>query len=296
MIVGTTPRFRQIILEVSKPLSLLFIWDVAVTAFHFYTPIKEPPLPTALFGTALALFLGFRTNAAYARWWEARTLWGALINASRSITRLTLTYSKTPSGPNLAFRESVITRQMAFAHSMRCQLRGQDPRGDIARLAGEDMADAAMQRRNPANVILESISGLYADALAAGRIDTIQQGVAERVLIDIANAQGGMERIKNTPLPNGFQFFPNLFSRLFCLLLPIALVETLGVATPIGSTLISLVFLAILSIGDDLTDPFANSVHDIPLTAMSTTIEIDLSQALGRPGPEPLKPDHGILW
>jgi putative membrane protein len=70
MIVGTRPRFRQIIIEVWKPLTILFVWDVAVTAFHMMTPIKEPPLPTALFGTAIALFMGFRTNAAYARWWE----------------------------------------------------------------------------------------------------------------------------------------------------------------------------------------------------------------------------------
>lgn len=296
MIVGTTPRFRQIVIEVWKPISILFIWDVAVTAFHFYTPIKEPPLPTALFGTALALFLGFRTNAAYARWWEARTLWGALINASRSLARVTLSFSKAGTAPDLALRDCVIRLQMAFAHSMRCQLRGQSPREDIARLAGEEMADRATARRNPANVLLEETSGLYADAHAAGRIDSIQQSTVERILIDIANAQGGMERIKNTPLPNGFQFFPNLFSRLFCILLPIALVEALGIATPIGSTLISLVFLAILRIGDDLTDPFANSVHDIPLTAMSTTIEIDLSQTLGLAAPDPLKPDHGVLW
>ena len=118
----------------------------------------------------------------------------------------------------------------------------------------------------------------------------------ERVLIDIANAQGGMERIKNTPLPNGFRFFPNLFTRVFCVLLPIALVESLGLATPIGSTLIGLVFLAVLSIGEDLTDPFANSVHDVPLTAMCRTIEIDLLQTAGLPAPEPLTPDHGVLW
>src|SRR3546814_6893361 len=87
----------------------------------------------------------------------------------------------------------------------------------------------------------------------------------------IANAQGGMERIKNTPLPNGFRFFPNLFTRVFCVLLPIALVESLGLATPIASTLIGLVFLAVLSIGEDLHDPFANSVHDVPLTDRKST-------------------------
>ena len=295
MIVGARPRFRQIIVEVWKPLTILFVWDVAVTAFHIMTPIKEPPLPTALFGTAIALFMGFRTNAAYARWWEARTLWGALINASRSLARITRSLTKgEPEGSEM--RHNIILRQIAFAHSMRCQLRRQSPYEDIARIAGTDVADMAVARLNPANALLEDISGIYADALAEGRITEIQQATVERVLIDIANAQGGMERIKNTPLPNGFRFFPNLFTRVFCVLLPIALVESLGLATPIGSTLIGLVFLAVLSIGEDLTDPFANSVHDVPLTAMCRTIEIDLLQTAGLPAPEPVTPDHGVLW
>lgn len=296
MIVGASPRLRQIVVEVWKPLSVLFVWDVAVTVFHFSTTFKEPPLPTALFGTALALFLGFRTNAAYARWWEARTLWGALINASRSMARLTRSLTVQDDGPARAMREAVILRQIAFAHAMRCQLRGEPPKNEIERIVDAPFAVLASERRNPANAVLESVSVLYAEALAQGRINPIQQGLVEQLLVDIANAQGGMERIKNTPLPNGFRFFPNLFARIFCILLPIALVESLGIATPIGSTLIGLVFLAVLSIGDDLSDPFANDVHDVPLSAMTRTIEIDLLQTLGRPAPDPLKPVAGVLW
>ena len=121
-------------------------------------------------------------------------------------------------------------------------------------------------------------------------------GMLERILVDIANAQGGMERLKNTPLPNQYRFFPAFFTRLFCILLPIGLVETLGFATPIGSTIAGLMFLAILQIGDDLVDPFANTIHDVPLTAMCRTIEIDLLQAIGDEAPEPKTPVQGILW
>ena len=115
-------------------------------------------------------------------------------------------------------------------------------------------------------------------------------------MIDIANAQGGMERIKNTPLPSGFEFMPNFFTRLFCVLLPISLVETLDLYTPIGSTLIGMIFLAALRIGQDLTDPFANTVHDVPLSTMCRTIEIDLLESLGRKGPGPLPPVAGTQW
>ena len=295
MIVGATPRFRQIMFEVWKPLTILFVWDVAVTAFHFMTPIKEPPLPTALFGTAIALFMGFRTNAAYARWWEARTLWGALINASRSLSRVARSLSEGKDDAE-GFHQDVVRRQIAFAHAIRCQLRREPAYDEIRRIAGETLAEMVVKKTNPANAILNSISLLFASALANRRIDTIQQAIVERVLVDIANAQGGMERIKNTPLPNGFRFFPNLFTRLFCLLLPLALVESLGLWTPIGSTLIGLVFLAVLSIGEDLTDPFANTVHDVPLTAMCRTIEIDLLESAGLEAPAPLKPVHGVLW
>lgn len=292
MIVGTRPQLRRIVMEIWKPLTALFAWDVAVTAFHFIcTPIKEPPLPIALFGTALALFLGFRTNAAYARWWEARTLWGALINASRTLSRIV--GSVLPGGPEF---EVISLRQIAFAHTMRLQLRGEDSAAELDRLIGPEAARTVAARTNRPNALLEAISRQVSDARSDGRIDSIQQELVERTLTDIANAQGGMERIKSTPLPAGFRFLPSIFTRVFCLLLPIAMVEQLGLLTPIGSTLVGLVFLSVWSIGEDLTDPFANTVHDVPLSAMCRTIEIDLTEALGRTAPEKLGPVHDVLW
>ena len=89
---------------------------------------------------------------------------------------------------------------------------------------------------------------------------------------------------------------PNFFTRLFCVLLPISLVETLDLYTPIGSTLIGMIFLAALRIGQDLTDPFANTVHDVPLSTMCRTIEIDLLESLGRKSPGPLPPVAGTQW
>ena len=85
-------------------------------------------------------------------------------------------------------------------------------------------------------------------------------------------------------------------TKLFCVLLPIGLVETLGFATPIGSTIAGLMFLAVLQIGDDLVDPFADTIHDVPLNAMCRTIEIDLLESIGDTPPEPLTPEKGVLW
>jgi putative membrane protein len=176
------------------------------------------------------------------------------------------------------------------------QAAGQDATGEISRMVDNDTLEFVIGRTNWPNALSEDISRIVAVARENGNIDMIQQSILEGILIDITNAQGGMERIKNTPLPMGFRFLPDLFTRLFCLILPVAVVESLGLFTPVGSTIIGMIFLAALKIGDDLTDPFANGVHDVPLSAMCGTIEIDLKEMIDRPAPPPVQPDHGVLW
>jgi len=294
MIVTAAPSFRQIIREVWKPLALLFVWDVIVTITYFVLPFKAPSLPLTLFGSALALFLGFRSNSAYQRWWEARGLWGLMINASRSLARQARNYLPEDA---VDLKRSIVLRQIAYVNALRCQLRRQSPDDEVLRFLSRGEADFALARTNVANGIVDGTGRRINIAREKGWLDTIQQTSMESVLIDIANAQGGMERLKNTPLPSQYRFFPTLFTHMLCILLPIGLVETLGFATPLGSTIAGLMFLAVLAIGDDLVDPFANTPHDVPLTAMCRTIEIDLLQAIGDEAPEPMTADAGgVLW
>jgi putative membrane protein len=295
MIVTPTPGLTQIVREVWRPLLLLFVWDVVVTAVYYLLPFRAPSLPLTLFGSVLALFLGFRSNSAYQRWWEGRILWGAMINASRSLARATCNFLPDPDAREV--KRAIVFRQIAYVHALRRQLRRQDPIADLPRLLPQEVVHAVSGRANVANGILDGTGRCIDRARMRGWIDTIQQAALEGMLVDIANAQGGMERLKNTPLPNQYRFFPTLFTHIFCILLPIGLVETLGFATPLGSTMAGLMLLAVLVIGDDLVDPFANSVHDLPLSAMCQTVEIDLLQAIGDPAPAALQPDaHGILW
>jgi ion channel-forming bestrophin family protein len=295
MIVGRAPRIRQSLNSAWRVLFILFLWDVIVTLLYFMVPFKAPALPLSLFGTALALFLGFRDNSAYQRWWEGRVLWGAMINASRSLARGIHAFLPDDDAGAQALKHAIVRRQIAFVNTLRCQLRRQDPAPEATRILGED-AVPLLARANPANAIHEGTSRLIAKAMRQGMIDTIQQSQLESVMVDISNAHGGMERLKNTPLPAQYRSFPSFFTRLFCVLLPIGLVETLGVATPIGSSIAGLMFLMGLQIGDDLVDPFNNSVHDVPISAICRTIEIDLLQANGEEAPKPLAPVDGVLW
>ncbi|WP_010545711.1 bestrophin family protein [Sphingomonas elodea] len=295
MIVTSAPRTKQILREVWRPLALLFVWDVVVTVVYFVLPFRAPSLPLTLFGSVLALFLGFRSNSAYQRWWEGRGLWGLMINASRNLARAARNF--LPDGEAVDLKRTIVLRQIAYVHALRCQLRRQSPDQEVLRFLSRGEADFALARTNVANGIVDGTGRRIELARSKGWIDTIQQSSMERVLIDIANAQGGMERLKNTPLPVQYRLVPTLFTHIFCVLLPIGLVETLGVATPLGSTVAGLMFLAALAIGDDLVDPFANTVHDLPLNAMCRTIEIDLLQSIGDPAPDPAAPDkQGVLW
>lgn len=294
MIVTVVPGAKQVIREIWKPLVVLFVWDVTVTATYYVLPFTAPSLPLTLFGSALALVLGFRSNSAYQRWWEGRGLWGAMINASRSLARQARNFLPEEATD---LKRTIVLRQIAYVNALRCQLRRQKPDDDVLRFLSDGEASFALARTNVANGIVDGTGRRIDLARREGWLDTIQQTAMENILVDIANAQGGMERLKNTPLPNQYRFFPMVFTHLVCILLPIGLVETLGFATPLGSTIVGLMFLAILAIGDDLVDPFANTLHDVPLSAMCRTIEIDLLQSIGDEAPAPLTPDKdGVLW
>ncbi|MFC7520656.1 bestrophin family protein [Xanthomonas populi] len=294
MIIGVKPRVSDVFDQVWQTLAVLFVWDVLITIIYYVLPFRAPALPLTIFGSALALFLGFRANSTYQRWWEGRVLWGQMINASRNLVRLSISVLSAPEAAALG--RTIALRQVAYVHALRCQLRRLPVDAVLESRLDADEVASVITRTNVANGLLDRTGRSVEQARRDGWIDSIQQASVERILVDIANAQGGMERLKNTPLPYQYRFYPNLFTRLFCVLLPIGLVETLQYATPVGSTVAGLMFLAVLKIGDELVDPFANTIHDLPLDSMCRMVEIDALQAIGEPAPEPMQPVGGVLW
>ena len=299
MMVDRRPRFIYAARKVALPLFYLFLWDIFVTALYFYvTPdVQQIELPLTLFGTALALFIGFCVNAAYARWWEARGLWGLMINASRNVAREAISFCDE-GGPNAlkGLGRDIVRAQIAYVHVLRTALRGQPMADEARRYLPADQVAGLAQIANKHNMILTDMALMASRALRAGMLDPYARVRIESTLVDIANAQGGMERIKNTPLPSQYRFFPLIFAHIFCIILPFAVVQKLGIYTPFGSAIVGLMFLMAVQIGLDLMDPFADDIYDVPMTAMCRTIEIDLQQMLGEPAPEPVRPVDGILW
>jgi putative membrane protein len=160
----------------------------------------------------------------------------------------------------------------------------------------EDIASLRSQQNVPL-AIQQRIASLLTKCFNHGWIDTVRWAALGGTPGDLANAQGVAERIKNTPMPKQYDLFPRLFVRIYCLLLPLGMVINLKLLTPIGSTMIGFIFLAVDQIGRDLEAPFENREHDTPLNAITRTIEINRKRMLGDADiPEPEKPVRGVLW
>ncbi len=309
MIVPKNAQLLRMLQYVGLPLVGLVAWDlVVVLAFKVmhWEWIGSRNVPLALYGSAIGIIVGFRNNSAYARWWEGRTLWGQIVNNSRSLARQVSTtfHLNTQADPDhvealqlAATQRSIIHHQVAFVHALRQQLRGLDPLAEITGLLTTEEIEALRGEKNVSLAIQRQMGSMLRDARRRGWIDQLEWQAMDRNLDDLMDAQGGTERIKNTPMPKQYDFFPMLFVQIYCVLLPVGMVEQLGWFTPLGSTLVGFMFLALDKIGRDLEDPFDNKIYDVPLTAITRTIEINLRQILKETQlPAPEQAVQGVLW
>ncbi len=307
MIVPENRKYWHLVQYVGWPLVALAAWDlVIVFAFKVlhWEWVGSPHVPLGLYGSAIGVIVGFRNNSAYGRWWEGRQLWGQIVNNSRSLARQVTATLRPVNGSSAEEREdlrrmqvSLVHHQVAYVQTLRQQLRGLNPLPEAERLLGHDEAQSLESSRNVALTLQQRMGRMLRTCEDRGWIDSIGWQAMDRNLDDLADAQGGAERIKNTPMPKQYDYFPQLFVQLYCVVLPMGMVTNLGWYTPLGSTLVGFMFLALDKIGRDLEDPFDNTIFDVPLTAICRTIEINLRQLLGEESlPAAETPQHGVLW
>lgn len=306
MILPKGPHLWRMLTYVGRPLVLLILWDVCVVFAYMvlkWTWVGTSDIPLALYGSVIGLIVGFRNNSAYARWWEARILWGSIVNNSRSLGRQVCSMVDSSRNRNVDVgtitnvQRRLIHLQIAFVQSLREFLRGLDPNCELQRVLEPEDLRAVTGAPNPPLAVQLRMAALLREARDQNWIDALEWQAMDRNVDDLADAQGGAERIKNTPLPKQYDYFPMLFVRVYCLLLPCGMVPQLGWFTPLGSTLVGFMFLALEKIGRDLENPFDNTIFDVPMTAIARGIEINLRHMLGeRDLPEPARPVHGVLW
>lgn len=243
-----------------------------------------------VFGVALSLFLGFRNNAAYDRWWEARKLWGAMIADVRNLGRHMCVFVGKGSD-----REHILSYAIAFAHLHRGFLRGVDVRADISGWIGEEEAAALIARKNPADAALRSMADHLGRLADAGSINGFGQMTISQTLSSLAVAQAGCERIVTTPLPFVYSLLVRRTTYLYCWLLPFALIESTGWFAPIFAAVVAYVFFGLQTVTNEMELPFHNVQNGLPLDAMCRTMEISVAEALDRPAPDNLTAKNHVL-
>ena len=266
----------SVLSKIFSRLLLNFLLSIAVIIMlPWYTMlgIKFTLAPFSILGVAIAIFLGFRNNACYSRYVEARHLWGQLMIASRSLLREVKT--TLPDDADLRY---FVHLQIAFAHCLRMTLRRNPQAEPLAKYLSEKDLQTVFAAQSPANRILLLMGEWLAVRRRNGQLSDILFHSLNNRLNDMSAVLAGCERIANTPVPFAYTLILHRTVYLFCIMLPFALVVDLHYMTPFISVLISYTFISLDTLAEELEDPFGTENNDLPLDAICNAIEIDLLQ------------------
>lgn len=287
-------------------LCLNILLALLVTFAHGYLfdiKITVTPIPFTLIGLPLAIFLGFRNNTAYDRYWEGRKLWGDLNIRARVMARQCLSLIQADQPLESHNREGdvrvrVVHRTLAHAHALRAQLRNHmDDRAVQRWLTAEDwdkVRNMALDYRGDA--IVQANANDLADCMRAGRIDPINYNKMDETLTFMTFAAASCERLRHTPMPFSYTLLLHRTAHLYCFLLPFGLVDVTGFMTPFVVAIVAYTFFGLDALGDELEEPFGTDNNDLPLDAMCRSMEMNLLHLLGDTEvPVPMQPVHSKL-
>jgi putative membrane protein len=234
--------------------------------------------PFEFAGAALAVLLVLRTNAGYERWWEARKLWGGIVNQSRNLVISSMSYG--PANPE--WREALVRWTAAFPHVARHGLRGQKPSDEVSQLVGCDGCAAVAASSHMPSFVAWKLANLLKEVCDRGEIDRFAFMQIDRERAMLIDHIGGCERILKSPLPRVYSIKIRRFIVLFLLTLPLALIHRLNGEwgnwlVPLITMLVAYPLLSLDQIGIELQNPFDQSkLSHLPLDDICATIEGNL--------------------
>lgn len=292
--------------------------------------LSLPWQPIAILGTAVAFIVGFKNNASYARLWEARQIYGAIINDSRSFA-YTLRDALNENSEEV---KTIFYRHFAWLTALRFQLRearaweNMNQKSNIEYLSFYNIPEQTTTLEEELKPYLSSseyeyiltkknratqLSALQSKNLAKlykdGKLNDFQWNLLQQSLLKFTDNQGKAERIKNFPYPRNFSSITTYLLILFVLSVPFGLLhefEKLGQGTILEnysvwlnvpfSMILTWVFITLDTVGESSMNPFEGSANDVPITQISRTIEIDMRDMLNEENlPLPITPKNNIL-
>ncbi|QGN24393.1 bestrophin family protein [Elizabethkingia anophelis] len=294
--------------------------------------IGLPWQPVAILGTAVAFIVGFKNNASYNRIWEARQIYGAIINDSRSFA---YSVRDTLGGKESSVVKRIFYRHFAWLTALRFQLR--EPRSwenmnqrsnsayrksryeipelnstledELKQYLSEEDLEYILSKKNKATQLTALQSEEFGELKKAGNINDFQWTLLQQSIIKFTDDQGKAERIKNFPYPRNFASIATYLLFIFVILAPFGLVkemDKLGEGTFLQgytvwfnipfSAIIAWAFHTLDTVGESSVNPFEGSANDIPITQISRTIEIDMRDMLDEKDlPQPITPKNNIV-
>lgn len=282
-------------------LGLNILLAILVTLAHGYLfdiKITVTTIPFTLIGLPLAIFLGFRNNTAYDRYWEGRKLWGDLNIRARVMARQCLSLINADTSVDPRNREGdvrvrVVHRTIAHAHALRAQLRGHMDDAAVQRWL--TAADWEKVRHLPMNfrgdAIIQASAHDLANCMRQGLVDPLNYNKMDETLTFMTFAAASCERLLHTPMPFSYTLLLHRTAHLYCFLLPFGLVDMTGFMTPFVVAIVAYTFFGLDALGDELEEPFGMESNDLPLDAMCRSMEINLLHLLGDSDiPPPMQP------
>jgi putative membrane protein len=273
-------------------LWVLVIASLVELVVHFHGDYL-PDIPIAVpafLGTTISLLLSFKLNQSYERWWEARKVWGAIVNDSRTLVRQLLSFTG-----DVELVRGLAHRQIAWCYCLGQSLRGLDWKiGAVEHLSDVELAEAEMQQNRPL-ALLQLHARELTQLAGAGQLSDYQRVAVDGTLTRLTDWMGMAERIRNTVFPKTYRIFLQATIYLFITLLSVALAEVRG-SWQVGlTTIIAIPFLLLEKTARHMQDPFANRPTDTPVTSIARTIDINLCELIGEPAPEPWPADGYYL-
>lgn len=255
----------------------IVVWLVEVE-YQFHSGLEVAPYE--IVGVVLALLLMLRTNAGYDRWYEARKLWGGIVNQSRNLGTIGVVYGPRDS----QWQDQFVRWTAAFGHASRHSLRGEKDVSDMQALLGR--AETARLARAPhmPMYVAGRLASMLRAAVEEGAMDRFAFMQAEKERAMLIDHIGACERIIRTPLAKVFSIKIRRFLFLYLVALPIAIVDKTGMFTPLLVLMVAYPLLSLDQIGIELQNPFSlDRLSHLPLDEIAANIENNVMSLLAEP-------------
>lgn len=248
----------------------------ALNHFAFFKDISIPLGLSAMVGTLLSLLLAFRTSQSYERWWEARGIWGAVVNDSRTLIRQLLQFLPTGEEKD-KYVKSFALRQSMWCYALADSLRKVEFSSHLEAYVQENSLNSS----NLPNLLLTKHAEELALLTEHYNLNANRQVQLDSTLQRLTDSMGKCERIKNTVFPRSYSVLIHFLIYVLMTILPFGLDHNHSAVEIFLATLVPSLFIAIERTAILMQDPFENRPTDTPMTTLSATIERNLREMAG---------------